>query len=67
MKKELVLKGATKLNEQQMKSVTGGEAAKFLCSCSQHAGTWTGTYSSGASIAAAIDRYCEGGGSCTQV
>ncbi|RHV89185.1 hypothetical protein [Culturomica massiliensis] len=67
MKKDLVLKGATKLNGQQMKSVTGGGAAKFLCSCSQHAGTWTHVYHSVDDMTNAINRYCEGGGNCTQI
>lgn len=67
MKKNLILKNSTKLDEQEMKKVTGGKAAvSFTCSCSQHAGTWTGSYSSATQLANAIERYCEGGGSCTQ-
>lgn len=68
MKNNLILKSARKLNEREMKDVIGGTraAVSFTCSCSQHAGTWTGNYSSPQAIEAAIERYCDGGGSCSQ-
>ena len=63
MKKNFMLQGATKLSKSEMKNVKGG--ASFSCSCSGHAGSWSGNYSSVDQMVDAIERYCEGGGSCS--
>ncbi|MDO5665053.1 MAG: TIGR04149 family rSAM-modified RiPP [Bacteroidia bacterium] len=57
------LSGATKLSKSEMKNVKGGAA--FNCSCSGHAGTWSGNYRSVSQMIDAIERFCDGGGSCS--
>jgi natural product precursor len=50
------------LSRSEMKNVAGG--ANYVCSCTNHVGTWSNNYKNQASANASIEGNCRGGGTC---
>jgi hypothetical protein len=63
LKNILKLEGVQQLTKNEQKNVSGG--TMVTCSCSGHAGTWTGNYRNAGQVKNALREYCENGrGSC---